>query len=245
MDALTNGVTIVADDGTSYHSFTDFGLAIGNNNYIEAPEYDTYYVEVPGRDGLLDLTEMITGRPTYRTREINIELGGMGDPNTWDAKISQLRNLFHGHVVKLIFDNDPTYYWTGRAEIIDYDRFRNLGTFTLAIPQADPFKYALTIQPDLSELSCSTTQRSVSLPVTGMPVDPTFVISGMTEGGTSSSTTANLYIYDGSTLIWSKTLIKKNGTYRPLGLWLSKTVTLRYSATSSTKLSIIYRQASL
>lgn len=243
MDALTNGVTIVADDGTSYHSFTDFGLAIGNNNYIEAPEYDTYYVEVPGRDGLLDLTEMITGRPTYRTREINIELGGMGDPNTWDAKISQLRNLFHGHIVKLIFDNDPTYYWTGRAEIIDYDRFRNLGTFTLAIPQADPFKYSVDEVVMGSYNLAFNSSITVTPTIAAQPVHPTFYISAYT-GGSTSSVTIKIQTSTGGTV--ETVSMKENGVYTFPNVVIEKGLRLQINSYSTTAtLQIKYRQVSL
>lgn len=244
MDALTNGVTIVADDGTSYHSFTDFGLAIGNNNYIEAPEYDTYYVEVPGRDGLLDLTEMITGRPTYRTREINIELGGMGDPNTWDAKISQLRNLFHGHVVKLIFDNDPTYYWTGRAEIIDYDRFRNLGTFTLAIPQADPFKYSVEEVVMGSYEIAGASYVRIDPVVVAQPVHPTFYVSNFT---TSYSGYLEIMLQTRTGGRVAFATMHDNGVYTFPDFIIESGLHLRAAVSSSTSatLQIKYRQESL
>lgn len=35
------------------------------------------------------------------------------------------------------------YYWEGRAEVTEFDRVREIGTFKLSIPQADPYGYSL------------------------------------------------------------------------------------------------------
>lgn len=77
----------------------------------------------------------------YSNRPISIELGGKKPRDNWDIFISDLRNLVEGREIKVIFDNDSGFYWTGRASIQGYDRNREIGTFTLAIPKADPYKY--------------------------------------------------------------------------------------------------------
>lgn len=153
---ISNGVTIKVDN-TSYHSFNDFGLAIGNNDCVGAPEVETHYVEIPGMNGFLDLSEVIAGRPTYTHREIKIELGGKRTPETWDTEISTIRELFHGKNVQLIFDYDSDYFYEGRAYIEDFDRFRDLGTFTLSVPTAAPFKYAVSPTSYLFNVSSGST----------------------------------------------------------------------------------------
>lgn len=104
-------------------------------------EQENYYVDVPGADGFLDFSEAITGRRIFKNRPISIELGGKKPRDNWDIFISDLRNLVEGREIKVIFDNDSGFYWTGRASIQGYDRNREIGTFTLAIPKADPYKY--------------------------------------------------------------------------------------------------------
>ena len=230
MDALTNGVTIKVGTST-YHSFNDFRLAIGNNDYIKQPEYDAVYVDIPGRQGYLDLSETIAGRVVYHTREISIEFGGLN--NDWDSVISNMRNLFHGKIVQLIFDNDPNWYWTGRAEINDYDRFRNLGEFKFEIPGASPFKHSVDIQPNLANISLSSTARTISIPVTGMPVNPEFVL---TNTGTSTVT----IVANGIT----KT-VNATGTYRWPDIWFDTTTNITAKGPTNGKLSIVYRQLSL
>ena len=233
MDAITNGVTIKVGSST-YHSFANFGLAIGNTDYISEPEYEDIYVDIPGRQGFLDLSEVIAGRPVYHSREISIEFGGVkANPNDWDAAISDLRNKFHGKVVQLIFDNDTGYYWTGRAEINDFEHERQLGTFKFEIPSASPFKYSVDIVPNLANISLSSTARTISIPVTGMPVNPEFVL---TNTGTSTVT----IVANGIT----KT-VNAVGTYRWPDIWFETTTNITAKGPTNGKLSIVYRQLSL
>ena len=142
MDAITNGATIeIVDTGERFHTLHDWGLAIGNNNCVGDVEQEKYYVDVPGADGFLDFSETITGRRIFKNRQISIELGGKKPRNDWDIFVEDLRNLIEGREVKIIFDNDSGFYWTGRASVQGFDRNREIGTFTLTVPKADPYKY--------------------------------------------------------------------------------------------------------
>lgn len=199
MDALTNGVTItVIDSNTSYHSLNDLGLAIGNNNYIGTPEFETHYVDILGRHGVVDLSEAITGRLIYKTRPISIEFGGKWPRADWENRLSVIRNYFHGKNVKLIFDTDPYYYYTGRASIEDFDRFRDLGTFKFNIPEADPFKYSITPTTYGPRYVTPSSPWSVSVTVAARTKGPYITVSGMSTGplvfscaGVSREITAN------------------------------------------------------
>lgn len=142
MNVLTNGATIeVEGTGEQFHTLRDWGMAIRNNNYIGDVVHESRYVDVPGSDGFLDFSESIAGRRIFKERTINIELGGKKPRNDWDSIISDIRNQIEGKKVRIIFDNDTGFYWTGRAKIKEFDRNREIGTFTLSIPKADPYKY--------------------------------------------------------------------------------------------------------
>ena len=149
MSPITNGATItVVSTGESYHTLTDWGLAIGNNNCIGTPGQETFYLDVPGSDRVLDYSEALTGHPVFKQRQIEIVLGGKLDRLSWTSFISQIRILIHGRVVRVVFDDFPGYYWEGRAEVTDFDRTRELGTFVIRIPKADPYGYSLNDNSD-------------------------------------------------------------------------------------------------
>lgn len=142
MNKLTYGVSIyVEDSGKTYHTLNDWDCALGNNNYIGDPEMETTYIDVPGRNGLIDASEAVSGRRIYKKRSLAFELGAINPRLSWDSIISTLRNNVHGRVCRLILDNDIGYFWRGRVYIEGFDRFRELGTFKLTVPTADPYKY--------------------------------------------------------------------------------------------------------
>ena len=57
--------------------------------------------------------------------------------------ISGIRNNVNGRICRLTIDNDKGYYWRGRVFIEDFDRSRGLGSFTLNVPSAEPYKYSV------------------------------------------------------------------------------------------------------
>ena len=61
----------------------------------------------------------------------------------WPEVFSEILRNFHGREGKLIFDDDPMYYYGGRMTVSEYSRARTLGTFTISV-NADPYKYELT-----------------------------------------------------------------------------------------------------
>lgn len=58
------------------HTFYHYGLYVTNTAPIAPPEVRIQYIEIPGRNGNLDLTDVLTGRPVYGDRKITLELGG-------------------------------------------------------------------------------------------------------------------------------------------------------------------------
>lgn len=143
------GATIILEKtGLEFHTVTDWNLCITSAVNIEEPEQQTNYIVVPGSNTMLDVSEALTGRPTFKKRKISIDLAGLDDAMSWDAIISGLRNTIEGRVVHIIFDNDPNYYWKGRAHLKGFDRAAICGSFTLEMDQADPFKYSVLSNVD-------------------------------------------------------------------------------------------------
>ena len=197
MNELTYGISIyVEDTGETYHTLNDWNLALGNNNYIGEPEMETTYIKIPGRNGLIDVSEAISGRRIYKKRQLAFELGGRRERLAWDSIISQFRNNIDGRICRLTLDNDPSYYWRGRVYIEGFDRFRELGTFELNVPMADPYKYSKTSSAEpwlwdpfnfntdmvtyIGAISVAGT-KTVTIPHGHMATSPELVVSDMTS----------------------------------------------------------------
>ena len=124
------------------HTYTDYGLYVTNTNPVEPPEVKAEYIEVPGRNGQIDLTEDLTGYTVYNNRQIVLKLGGRKRSQDWPGFMSNFLNDLHGKSVKVIFDNDPSYYYQGRATVeSDYEKGNEIARFTLTI-NAEPYKYS-------------------------------------------------------------------------------------------------------
>lgn len=108
---------------------------------ISSPELQTNYIEIPGRNGALDLTDAL-GTAAYKNRTVGFSAIWKGNAKLWHIKNSQILNRFNGKNLRVVFGNDPEYYWTGRCaithEIIGEGEYGVI--FTLV---ADPFKYPL------------------------------------------------------------------------------------------------------
>lgn len=138
MNALAGyGATI---DG--YHTYRDLGLVIGNNNIVQPPEPKINIIDIPGSSARLDLTESLTGRVEYEGRMLTFNFGIQMPKDEWAGVCKKVMLLFHGKRVRVILDEEPEYYYEGRATISGFDRVGTLGTFTMSV-DAESFKYEL------------------------------------------------------------------------------------------------------
>lgn len=109
---------------------------------VQPPELKSFFQEVPGGDGSIDLSETNSGRPTYKRREITMKFQCEMPMNQWSATVSNILREFHGKEGKVIFEDDPDYYYIGRMAVSDYERVVRTGAFIITV-NAEPYKYEL------------------------------------------------------------------------------------------------------
>jgi hypothetical protein len=122
------------------HSLKDWNLIL-TNVVIETPQPKLKTVMVPGVDGVLDLTESLTGYVPYENRTISLELQFLdNDTSLWHRKYSDFANAYHGKKTKMIFDNDAKYFYEGRILVLS-DKSTSSHASFLVTMDADPYKY--------------------------------------------------------------------------------------------------------
>lgn len=84
---------------------------------ISFPSAKTYLVDIPGRDGKIDLTESMTGEVKFNNRTISLSFDYQGDYFDWNRKISEIANFLHGKRTKIFISTDMYYYYIGRVVI--------------------------------------------------------------------------------------------------------------------------------
>lgn len=152
-----------------YHSYDDLNIILTKTE-ISAPEVKTSYVEIQGADGSLDFTEAF-GRIHYNNRKINLSFAYIGFMNDFSQKFSEIQNLLHGKKIKIVFDNDPEYYYFGRCSVDKWSIDKAMGTFNISI-ECEPYKYReyeTVVQFDINN------KRTILLANDGMVTSPTFL----------------------------------------------------------------------
>lgn len=130
-----------------YHSITfgdkntwdDWGLIPTARPVIVPPEITTNYIEVPGRDTVLDLTDFYLGRPVYKQREGEWEFVFKRNATPWDMRYSDILNYLHGKRMSMYLEDDPNYLYTGRFTVSDPQAGQSAMGITIGYA-LDPFK---------------------------------------------------------------------------------------------------------
>lgn len=121
-----------------WHTWDDWGI-IRQNVDIPAPEPVRYVVEVPGRDGVLDVTSSITPEIKYRNRLISFEFHVKS--GRWTELLSEIMSRIHGRNLVVVDDLDPDFYWMGFCEYNEFASDELTGTLTVTLDAA-PYKRA-------------------------------------------------------------------------------------------------------
>ena len=153
--------------GTKW-AHADYGLIVAPYA-IPMPEPQTNFVEIPGRDGALDLSEAF-GTVRYADRVISLTLYARAP---FDALISAFAANVHGRRMNVIFDRDPTYYYDARVTLENVERHSGYCELSLEC-RARPYKLehfetTITVLPSGNATVTLTNMR--------MPVVPTITVS--------------------------------------------------------------------
>jgi len=120
------------------HSLNDLGMYL-KKKVVHPPEVQTYFVEVPQRDGKIDLTESLTGQVKYNNRTIELEFTLIDDFINYQSRFSEIENILHGKQMKIIFDDDLSYYYIGRLTFEQTEVSKRLGVITIKA-DCEPYK---------------------------------------------------------------------------------------------------------
>ena len=103
----------------AYHSYDTWKLMLRKAVEVTPPKPKTHYVEIPGKDGSLDLSTAMTGKMRYEDREIRMVFVTLSERNEWPVTESDMLEKIHGQEMQFVLDDDPDYYYTGRVSVGD------------------------------------------------------------------------------------------------------------------------------
>ncbi len=123
-------------------SYSDFGLLLSPFK-LEIPEIQTNYIDIVGRDGNVDLTEVL-GMVNYKSRELELTFTVPFELSEVVRNYHVLANFLHGQKMKIILPTFESLYLIGRCSIGDLDRSKKTEQITITA-NCEPYKYKQNI----------------------------------------------------------------------------------------------------
>lgn len=119
-----------------------FQMVLLDGYTLEPPEPKTYTVDIPGGNGVIDLTEALTGDVAYKNRKQEFTFAVI-DVKNFEKVKTEVSNFLHGRVFDYTMTMDPGYTYHGRFSIDSYshEAYANglLGQFKITV-DANPYK---------------------------------------------------------------------------------------------------------
>lgn len=119
------------------HSYNDWFLMPKERYSINPPEVKSNIIEIPARDGGLDLSESLTGYPVYSNREGEMEFYVDNEKvykspnpyypdndilkNNWYDIYRDICQFLNGRVMYMLLEDDPRWVFHGRFTVGPYE----------------------------------------------------------------------------------------------------------------------------
>jgi phage-related protein len=156
----------------NYHSYNDFSLILSQKT-IGAPSPKVETIEIPGGDGVLDLTDFF-GEVKYNNRNLSFDFSTIIPQADFLDLFSEIQNAIHGQKMQIVLDDDPEWYYIGRVTVPEWKTEKSIGKITIDC-DCEPYKVKIAETVISAAVSGETT---VILPNSKKTVVPTIDITG-------------------------------------------------------------------
>jgi phage-related protein len=121
------------------HTYRDWGLLLKSRPEISPPSPKLKLIKVPGSNQVIDLTESLTGEVKYETRQITAEFFIVDNRGRWPLLYSEILTYLHGKSIRIIMDDDPNYFYTGRVTVGELVPDKKTAALTITA-EVEPYK---------------------------------------------------------------------------------------------------------
>ena len=155
-----------------FHSWNDFSLILSSKT-IGTPSPKTETIDIPGGDGVLDLTEFF-GEVKYDNRTLEFVFSTKVPQSEFLDLFSRVQNALHGQKMRIVLDEDAEWYYVGRITVSEWKANKAIGKLTIDC-DCQPYKTKNTETVVFVEVTEETT---VNLSNSKKRVVPTIDITG-------------------------------------------------------------------
>ena len=111
-------ITFTNSNNETRNTWSDWHLVPTTPPMVDPPEPYINIVEVPGRHlGPIDLTEVLTGEPTFNNSQGSWSFISAIDTENRMELYLELKKFLHGQRMQIKFEEDPFHYYEGRITV--------------------------------------------------------------------------------------------------------------------------------
>lgn len=124
------------------HSYNDLHLILSEKE-MGAPKVKTKKIDLEGADSALDLTDFF-GEAKFEDVTHRFTFSVIRPPSEFLSLFTTIKNAIHGKRLRIILDDDPSFFWVGRCHVSSFTNEKNVGTVSVEC-DCEPWKYKQSI----------------------------------------------------------------------------------------------------
>lgn len=141
------------------NTYIDWGLVPAKRPRIKKPPLKEHYIDLPGSNGYIDVTELLSGGPTFGSREdsitfyVDYDRLKVAHPewfnehynqslllySAWDTLYDAVTEYLHGQYRYMRLSDNPKWFYKGRWRVDDFLSEANYSQITIDY-HLEPFK---------------------------------------------------------------------------------------------------------
>ena len=194
------------------NTWDDWYLIPNSRPIFTPPEQKTNYLDIPGGNGSLDMSEILTHYPVYNNRTGSFTFKIMNDgaasypecnPRKLDDTYSRIMAHLHGKRMQAVLEDDDQYFYIGRFHVEGITPGPDWSTIEIGY-NVDPYKYEVLSTMDdwlwdpfnfetgvitkgmYTNIAVTTTRRSItydSAMIGDKPISPKFIVTASNNQG--------------------------------------------------------------
>ena len=127
------------------NTYDDWHIVPTSRPVIAPPKQKLTQIDIPGANGVLDLSNSLTHYPVFENRTGTMEFAVLNDVTEWVTAYTKILRFLQGNNVKMIMEDDPNYFYEGRV-YVDKWNSKNDGTWSVITLGYDLYPYRLSIK---------------------------------------------------------------------------------------------------
>ncbi len=111
------------------------------------PKQKTTYIDIPGGNGALDLSESLSGYPIFNNRTGSFQFRVMNGYKPWAERYSEIMEYLHGKAMNAVLADDPDWFYIGRFSVDGWDSGDTWSLITIGY-NVEPYKWSVLSSTD-------------------------------------------------------------------------------------------------